>query len=136
MNRLTPKISIQLVVADLSTTEAFYAGILELPVKRAFTVPGAPEHLEMKLDGFSLIFVEEATVLKIHPVLEERFALFPKGVGTTLHFNVVGLEEIYQAILEEELEILYHIEEQPYGVQDLWCFDPDGYLIVLEESTR
>jgi uncharacterized glyoxalase superfamily protein PhnB len=128
--------SIQLAVADLSTTEAFYAGILELPVTRALTVPGAPEHLEMKMEGFALIFVEEATVLKVHPVLDERFAIFPKGVGATLHFTVEGIEDIYQAIMEEEMEILYHLEEQPYGIKDLWCFDPDGYLVVLEEPTR
>ncbi|MBT0665620.1 VOC family protein [Geobacter pelophilus] len=136
MSRHTPAMSIQLTVADLSTTEAFYAGILELPIRRALTVPGAPEHLEMKVEGCNLIFVEEATVLKVHPVLEERFAMFPKGVGATLHFRVEGLDEIYQAIMEEEMEILYHMEEQPYGIKDLWCFDPDGYLIVLEEPTR
>lgn len=126
----------QLAVADLSTTEAFYAGILELPVRRAVTVPGAPEHLVMATDGFELIFVEEASVLKVHPVLEERFAMFPKGVGGSLHFRVTGLEDIYQALMEENLEILYHMEEQPYGIKDLWCFDPDGYLIVLEEPVR
>jgi uncharacterized glyoxalase superfamily protein PhnB len=129
-------VTIQLAVADLDTTEAFYAGILELPVQRAMTVLGAPEHLSLKLEGCELIFVEEATLLKVHPVLEERLSMFPKGVGATLHFRVEGLDEIYQAIMEESLEILYHLEEQPYGVKDLWCFDPDGYLVVLEESTR
>jgi len=136
MAHRSSSISMQLAVADLSTTEAFYAGILDLPVRRALTVPGAPEHLEMKMEEFSLIFVEEATVLKVHPVLEERLAMFPKGVGATLHFRVEGLEDIYQSIMEEEIEILYHLEEQPYGVRDLWCFDPDGYLVVLEEPTR
>lgn len=129
-------VTMQLAVADLDTTEAFYAGILELPVQRAMTVLGAPEHLSLKLDGCELIFVEEAAVLKVHPVLEERFSMFPKGVGATIHFRVEGLDEIYQAIMEENLEILYHLEEQPYGVKDLWCFDPDGYLVVLEEPTR
>lgn len=136
MALISTKVSMQFAVSDLSTTEAFYAGILELPVRRAFTVPGAPEHLALTMDGFDLIFVEEATLLKVHPVLEERFAMFPKGVGATLHFRVEGLADIYQAILEEDMEILYHMEEQPYGVKDLWCFDPDGYLVVLEEPTR
>lgn len=136
MNAHASRISIQLAVADLATTEAFYAGILELPVQRALTVPGAPEHLELRIAGLSIIFVEEATVLKVHPVLEERFAVFPKGVGATLHFDVTGLGEIYESLVDEEIEILYHLEEQPYGIKDVWCFDPDGYLIVLEESTR
>ena len=136
MSRQQPKFSVQLTVADLATTEAFYAGILDLPVRRAITVLGAPEHLEMRIDGWELIFVEEATVLKAHPVLEERISTFPKGVGATLHFRVTGLEEIYDALLEEELEILYDLEVQPYGMKDVWCFDPDGYLVVLEEPTR
>jgi uncharacterized glyoxalase superfamily protein PhnB len=136
MPRHSPKLAIQLSVVDLSTTEAFYAGVLELPIRRALTVPGAPEHLELKTDGWQLIFVEEATVIRAHPVLEERYAMFPRGVGATLHFRVSDIDGIYDAIMDEEMEVLYHLEEQPYGVKDLWVFDPDGYLVVLEEPTR
>jgi len=128
-----PKASLQLIVADLNTTEAFYAGILELPVQRALTSPGAPEHLILKHDDWQLIFVEEAGVIRTHPLLEERLTSYPKGVGLTLHFQVTEIEDIYEAILEEDLEILYPLDEKPYGIKDLWCFDPDGYLVVLEE---
>ena len=51
----------------------------------------------------------------------------------TLHLSVTGIEEIYQEILEEELEVLYPLVLKPYGIRELWCFDPDGYLVVLEE---
>lgn len=131
-----PIVSMQLTVANLATTEAFYCGLLEIPIRRALTVPGAPEHLVMRQDGWELVFVEEESVIRAHPVLEERFSIFPKGVGATLHFRVTDIEEIYDALMDEEMEILYHLEEQPYGVKDLWCFDPDGYLVVLEEPTR
>lgn len=127
------KHSIQLAVTQLLVTEAFYAGILELPVRRSFSVPGAPEHLVVESDDLSLMFVEEADVAAAHPLLAHRFELFPKGVGVTLHFEVEDIEGIRDAILEEELEILYHLEEKPYGVKEMWCFDPDGYLLVLEE---
>ena len=128
-----PKASLQLAVADLNTTEAFYAGILELPVQRALTSPGAPEHLILKHDDWQLIFVEEAGVIRTHPLLEERLTSYPKGVGLTLHFQVTEIEEIYEAILEEDMEVFYPLDEKPYGIKDLWCFDPDGYLVVLEE---
>lgn len=134
MNKL--KISLQLAVADLGTTEAFYGGILELPIQRALTARGAPEHIVLKYDGWEVIFVEEDAVVRAHPLLEERFNIFPKGVGMTLHFRVKDIEDIYDAIMEEELEILYPLEKKPYGIKDLWCFDPDGYLVVLEEATR
>jgi catechol 2,3-dioxygenase-like lactoylglutathione lyase family enzyme len=122
-----------LTVDDLDTTEAFYGGILELPIERAFTSPGAPEHLILKQGDGELIFVDEAAVLRSHPLLEERLISYPKGVGLTLHFRVTAIEEIYDAIIDEGLEILYPLENKPYGIKDLWCFDPDGYLVVLEE---
>ncbi len=41
-------VSLQLAVADLDVTEAFYGGILELPIEHAITARGAPEHLISK----------------------------------------------------------------------------------------
>lgn len=128
--------SIQLSVADLSTTEAFYAGIMGLPVHRALTAVGAPEHLLLTLDGCKVYFVEDDAVGQLHPILEARLEGFPKGVGMTLHLSVPDIEDVYQELLEEDLEILYPLQQKPYGTKELWCFDPDGYLVVLEESLR
>ncbi len=128
--------SIQLVVTQLVVTEAFYAGILELPVQRSFSAFGAPDHLVIDMDGIAVVFVEESDVVRTHPVLEHRFSMFPKGIGMTLHFEVQDIEGIRDAVEEEELEILYPLERKPYGALELWCFDPDGYLVVLVEPTR
>jgi len=128
--------SIQLSVADLGTTEAFYSGILKLPVQRAITSAGAPEHLVLKRDGYEVIFVEDGAVGQLHPILEARLERFPRGVGMTLHLSVTGIQEIYRELMEEDLEILYPLERKPYGTLELWCFDPDGYLVVLEEPVR
>lgn len=130
-------LSFQLAVADLDATEAFYVGILELDVTRALTVRGAPEHLILKQQGFEIIFVEDDNVLQAHPSLADRFEEYPKGVGMTFHLVVDDIEDVYQAVVEEELEIFYPLELRPYGVKEFWCFDPDGYLLVVEEaSTR
>jgi predicted enzyme related to lactoylglutathione lyase len=128
--------TIQLTVADVGVTEAFYGGILDLPLKRAFTMRGAPEHLVMRHGGAELIFVEEATALRFHPELEERLAEYPKGVGITLHFRVEEIEDIADALEAEGMEILNPLVEKPYGMKELWCFDPDGYLVALEEPSR
>jgi predicted enzyme related to lactoylglutathione lyase len=132
----SPIFAIHLTVADLGITEAFYGGILELPVRRAFTMHGAPEHLVLRQEGWELIFVEEDAVLRAHPVLEERLTEYPKGVGVTLHFRVAEIEDIADTLDDEGLEILYPLEEKPYGLKELWCFDPDGYLVALEEPSR
>ena len=130
-------IAMQLTVADLGVTEAFYGGILELPVRRALTARGAPEHLVLRLDGGGeLIFVEEEGVIRAHPVLAERLTNYPRGAGMTFHFRVTGIEDISDALEEEGLEILYPLVEKPYGMKELWCFDPDGYLVALEEPWR
>jgi len=127
---------IQLTVSDLGATEAFYGGILDMPVERALTAPGAPEHLVMEWEGARVIFVEEADVMRAHPVLIDRLTTYPKGIGMTLHLAVTGIEEIYLALQEEELDLLYLLEKKPYGTLELWCFDPDGYLVVLEEQAE
>jgi uncharacterized glyoxalase superfamily protein PhnB len=129
-------IAMQLTVADLGVTEAFYGGILEIPVARALTSPGAPEHLVMERNGWEVIFVEESAVIQAHPILAERFNVYPKGVGMTFHFRVEAIEEIYDALVDEGLEILYPLERKPYGMLELWCFDPDGYLVVLEQPIK
>jgi hypothetical protein len=128
--------SIQLAVSQLVVTEAFYAGILELPVQRSFTSQGAPDHLIVDMKGIAIVFVEEADVIRAHPVLEPRFSMFPRGIGVTLHFEVKEIEEIRDAIMEEGLEILYPLELKPFGVKEMWCFDPDGYLVVLDEVVQ
>lgn len=125
--------SIQLSVSELAATEAFYAGILELPVQRSLTASGAPEHLLIDMDGIAIVFVEEEDVIRAHPVLEQRLGMFPRGIGVTLHFEVADIEGISDAIMEENLEILYPLEQKPYGLKEMWCFDPDGYLVVLDE---
>jgi hypothetical protein len=126
--------SIQLAVSQLVVTEAFYAGILELPVQRSLTAVGAPDHLMLDMDGIALVFVEEDDVVRAHPVLGNRFSMFPRGIGVTLHFEVKDIEGISDAISEEGLEILYPLEIKPYGIKEMWCFDPDGYLVVLDEA--
>ncbi|WP_420819508.1 VOC family protein [Oryzomonas rubra] len=128
--------SMQLAVSQLSVTEAFYAGILELPVQRSFTSPGAPDYLVMDMDNMALIFVEEDDVIRSHPMLEPRFSMFPRGIGMTLHFRVDDIEGISEALVEEGLELLYPLEVKPYGIKELWCFDPDGYLVVLDEPVE
>jgi catechol 2,3-dioxygenase-like lactoylglutathione lyase family enzyme len=126
--------SIQFAVTNLAVTEAFYAGILELPVQRSFTSIGAPDHLVLDMDGIALVFVEEDDVVRAHPVLGNRFSMFPRGIGVTLHFEVKDMEGISDTIAEEGLEVLYPLEIKPYGGKEMWCFDPDGYLIVLDEA--
>jgi len=128
--------SVQLTVAQLVVTEAFYSGILELPVQRSFSAHGAPDHLVIDMDGIAIVFVEEADVIRAHPLLEPRFTMFPRGIGVTLHFQVSNIEEISDAITEEGLEVLYPLEIKPYGIKEMWCFDPDGYLVVLDESIK
>ena len=133
MNVHRARHSIQLSVSELAVTEAFYAGILELPMQRSLTAPGAPEHVLLDLDGMAIIFVEESDVVRAHPVLEPRLGMFPRGIGVTLHFEVKDIEGIQDAILEEGLEVLYPLEIKPYGIKEMWCFDPDGYLVILNE---
>jgi catechol 2,3-dioxygenase-like lactoylglutathione lyase family enzyme len=130
------RISIQLIVSDLGVTEAFYGGILELPVKRSFAIGGAPEHLTISQNGFDLAFVPEDAVYFMQPELKQGLVEYPKGIGMTLRIRVNEIEDISDALGEEGIDILYPLKAVPYGMKELWCFDPDGYLLALEEPWR
>lgn len=132
--RKEPGVTIQVTVADVDTTEAFYAGILDLPAERPPLPAGSPEMLALEMGDSRIIFIEEEAVVAAHPMLQDSFEAFPKGVGITFHFLVTGIEEIADALIDEGLEMLYPLSEQPYGGKELWVYDPDGYLVVLEED--
>jgi catechol 2,3-dioxygenase-like lactoylglutathione lyase family enzyme len=132
----SPQVSIQLVVEHLGATEAFYGGILGVALKRSVTAPGGPEHLFLRHGNVEVVFVEHHAVVREHPVLEERLGGFPKGVGMTIHIQLEGIEESYDSVLDEGLQVLYPLGERFYGLKDFWCFDPDGYLVVVEEKSR
>jgi len=136
MERKARQLTIHLAVADLATSAAFYGGILELPLEHALTAPGAPEHFTINHEGAALVFVEDEALIREHPRLQERMTMFPKGVGMTLHFRVKNIEEIADALADERLEVLYPLTLHPFGVKEMWCFDPDGYLVVVEEPAK
>lgn len=132
----SPGFSIQLAVEHLGATEAFYAGVLGVSLRRGVTALGGPEHLFMRQGDVEVVFVEHRDVVREHPVLEERLEGFPKGVGMTIHIRLEGIEDAYDSVLDEELQILYPLTAKPYGLKEFWCFDPDGYLVVVEENSR
>ncbi|GAB4301876.1 MAG: VOC family protein [Desulfuromonadia bacterium] len=126
-------LSIQLAVSNIAASAAFYGGILDLPLQHALTANGAPEHFVIRSGSMEIVFVEDEGVLREHPALAERLSLYPRGVGVTLHFTVTNIEEIADALNEEGLDIFYPLTIHPFGIKELWCHDPDGYLVVLEE---
>jgi catechol 2,3-dioxygenase-like lactoylglutathione lyase family enzyme len=130
------QVSIQLAVEKLGATEAFYAGLLGVRLIRGITARGGPEHLILRQGEMEIVFVSHDDVVREHPVLEERLGGFPKGVGMTFHVRVEGIEDIYDGVLDEDMSLLYPLEERPFGMKEFWCFDPDGYLVVVEERSR
>jgi predicted enzyme related to lactoylglutathione lyase len=129
-------VSVQLSVSDLDTTEAFYSGIIGIPVERTLLFAGYPEQLTLETEGFTLVFAEDSAVIGAHPVLQEHFSSFPRGVGVTLRFVVEGLDLIYEALIEEGIAVVSSPEQNPCGCRELWCFDPDGYLLALFEPLQ
>ncbi len=83
-----------------------------------------------------MVFVEQEAMIREHPRMEDRMTMFPKGVGMSLHFRVTNIEDIADALDEEGLEVLYPLTQHPFGVKEVWCFDPDGYLVVVEEPVK
>lgn len=126
--------NLNVAVANLGVTEAFYSGILDLPIRRPYSGSGSPDHLLLGMGGCTVVFIEDESLVRMNPATAQTLAAFPKGVGVMFRFDVVDLVGICDALTDEGLEIAYYHEDPVSRGKELWVYDPDGYLIVLEES--
>ena len=127
---------IHLAVGNLGVTEAFYSGILELPVRRPYSGSGIPDHLILRAGGCEVVFLEDDKMVKEYPPAEHGLAAFPKGIGVMFRFAVLDLLGVYDALTEEGLEIAFFHEHPVSREKELAVYDPDGYLVVIEELHR
>lgn len=125
--------NLQVAVSNLGVTEAFYSGILDLPVIRPFSGAGSPDHLILGAGCCTVIFLEDESLIRMYPGAGHSLATFPKGVGVLFRFKVIDLVGIYDALTDEGLDIAYYHEDPVSRAKELWVYDPDGYLVVLEE---
>lgn len=59
----------------------------------------------------------------------------PKGLGTALYLHVPNLTKAAAAVQRAGGQVLNGPAEQPWGARELLVADPDGYRLVLWQSS-
>jgi catechol 2,3-dioxygenase-like lactoylglutathione lyase family enzyme len=59
----------------------------------------------------------------------------PPALTGTLYFEMDGVAELY-AQIKDRVEVVWPLEEQPYGTREFGVRDLDGYLLALAEEAQ
>ncbi|BCA80942.1 VOC family protein [Desulfuromonas sp. AOP6] len=133
---MPPSFNLSLAVKDLDTSEAFYGGILALPVERFLPGDQAPPLLLLPQGDACLLIREIAAAEAMHPGLLQNLHRHPLGVGISLEFTVDSLTPIRRQLERTNWPILYELEDRQFEREELWVHDPDGYLVILHREPK
>lgn len=116
---------------------------------------GAPQFLVDKLDeslafyqerlGFTCDFVYDdfyASVsregthihLKCSPRLEAEREHRKSGDHLDAYLSVSGIRELYDEFVGRDAPVVKPLGERPWGTQDFYVEDPDGYILCFSEA--
>jgi catechol 2,3-dioxygenase-like lactoylglutathione lyase family enzyme len=124
-------LTLNLGVADLDRTAAFYNDILQLATERFLPAPGHRPLLMLRRGDATILFRELEALEAQHPALFQNLNRHPLGVGMTLEFTVADLRPVLRAVTRRQLHLLYELEDEEFDRHEIWLHDPDGYLVIL-----
>lgn len=121
-------------IADMERTEIFYGEVLGFALERFVPLPGHPPVLMLRSEGGVVLFREFAALAALHPALYQNLERHPLGVGVSLQLSVPDLDGVMRRLTRKKHPTLYELEDEEHGFRELWVHDPDGYLVVLDQS--
>ena len=127
--------SLTLCVSCLDRTESFYREILHLSILRQSLQKGMPDILILNHGSGIVLFREKVALESQHPAIFSPLDRHPWGLGCSIEFEVADLEQVRREFSRRQLHLLYELSDEEFGWQELWLHDPDGYLIILSQSS-
>jgi catechol 2,3-dioxygenase-like lactoylglutathione lyase family enzyme len=117
-------LSTMLCVGDVERSTAWYRDKLGFEVLKQ-----EPELALLRIDsGFVYLFAESAPT-------EEKPSehLVPKPGGVILVLTVEDCREAYEELKQRGVEFLTPPKSPPWGGRRCFAYDPDGYLVEIED---
>jgi len=114
----------QLLVDDLDRTIAFYRDVLDF----SFGEPWGGFYAIGARDGF-------AVHLKCAPKTTEDRANRKRNEHLDIYADVTGVAVLYEACKAKGVTILKPLARTPWGTDDFYIEDPDGYIIAFGEAS-
>ena len=114
-------------VQDLDRSLSFYHGMLDLPITR-----------EDNWDGHRLAYLStgQTQILLLQQPQHEQNPLLDRSGGLVINFHVTNLPAIAQVLEKSNARILRSLETALWGDTTFLVADPDGYAVLLSESTE
>lgn len=127
-------LTLTLGIAELDRTENFYREVLGLAIERWQPAPQMPEFLLLKCGDAAILFRERFVLQSRHPTVFEALDRHPPGQGLTLELPVSHLSRLHREIERRQYPVLYELQDDESGWQELWLRDPDGYLLIFSQA--
>ena len=122
-----------LAVDIIDASEHFYRNIIQLPVERFVAATNSSPALIIA-QGDSTVILRPATTLQAqHPAAFQHFDRHCRGVGISIDFQVDDLNLCLRCLNNNNIDIIYELEDKEHGIRELWFYDPDNYLIILTQ---
>ncbi|MDH3998890.1 MAG: hypothetical protein OET90_08620 [Desulfuromonadales bacterium] len=127
-------LTITLGVNDLEQSEIFYRDLLRLPIERHQPRSDAPPFLLLRSNAATIVFRSDAVLQSRHPSVFQNLDHHPKGVGVSLEFEITELDALERRVDSQGHALCYQLDDDESGWQEIWLYDPDGYLLILSEN--
>lgn len=118
-----------LAVPDVEASSRWYEAVLG-----AVGSHGGPEYQRLTVDGELILQLHDQEVDHHHGAMAEPGV--PLGNGIAVWFAVDDFDAAVERIAEAGAEIEFDAHLNPNaGQREIWLRDPDGYRVVLAETT-
>lgn len=125
-----------LAVDNLDITQRFYSNFLELPGERLQLAAPYGEILLINGQDICLAFRSHQDLAQAHPAVFASRERHPKGLGMTLEFPHMDMPRLQRKLQRQPQRVIYELESQQHGLQEIWLYDPDNYLLILSHSSQ
>ena len=114
---------LELFVADVAASVAFYRDVLGFVVER-----DEPGYVPMRLGDARIAIGAQSGLPPGHHFGPEALSR-QKGVGVEIVIEVDDIQESHQRAVESGYPLSKSLTPQPWGLTDFRIVDPDGYYV-------
>ncbi|MDY6836082.1 MAG: VOC family protein, partial [Chloroflexota bacterium] len=122
-------ISPTLAVRNMKKTIEFYRDNLGFKLGMAFPDIDNPQYADLSKDGMILMFLSAKDV-----------GIGPKqklGIGVNLYMEIDGdIDEYYEELKKKQVNIIFEIKDEPFGIRDFTIGDLDGYQLTFNQPSK